>query len=161
VKTQTRREQWVAVLAKCGGRATSKDLALMAIKLGLFEDLRSGAELKALQADARKYMNDLDDEDSPAAIRREEYVLDDDGQEVKVESWIQVDICQQSDWEFTMRTRMGGVRGDAKKTQKIRDWGFDKWGNTAKRAFAKIEGEFGFVLDDVAGSEDDEEPGLE
>ncbi len=150
-KTGTRREQWLAILKLCGGRATIKDCAQMAIRKKWFPELRRSAELKAFQRDAKRNFNLFDDEGSPSAIAYQEVILDDNGEEISVDTWVQSDLCSLEEWVFTVRSRMGGQRSDAKKTLKIVGWGVRQWPRTAKQAFRRIEQEFGFSLEDVAG----------
>ncbi len=157
-KTTTRREEWTKVLSQCGGKATSKDGAIMAIQMGLFTDLRGRAEIKALQADMRKHLSSMDEEGSPVALACEWFVLGDDGVDVTVTGWVQVDLCTLGDWVFSVRERMKGIRGDAKKAVKLAHWGLRRWGNKATKEFRAIEREFDFDLFEVAGEDDDEEP---
>lgn len=136
-----------------------KDLAAMAIRLNLFPELREKAELRALQADARKHFNEFDDEGNPGAVAFQELVLDEEGNEVRVDSWIQTDMCELEHWEFNIRAKFRGTRDDAKKIRKLARWGMRQF-KGAKKAFAKIQDEFGFALDDVAGPEDEAESPL-
>lgn len=146
-------EFWVSVLNRCGGLASAKEIALMAIEMDSEEiqGLKEGATLRACQQSARQHLNQQDKDGRPASLRREVYRLDDDGQRVSMMVFIQTDMASQHDWEFTLSTRMDGMRGDGKKARKLADWGIIRWPETATRALEKIEREFGFSLNDVAG----------
>ena len=147
MRTKTHREAWQNLLRSLGGRVTSRDLAIAAAEARMFPDLEHRAYIKALQADLRKCLNDFDSDGNPGAIATETYGFDENGEEVKVELWVQLDFCELNEWEVSVRNRSKGIRHDLEKLDKLAKWGIRRWHKKAESCIQEIQLEFGFRLD--------------
>jgi len=156
-RVETRKDKWISLHRALGGGTTTEEMARAALSRHLFPELEERASLSMLAADWRKNANIQGEDGHLGAYRRVEYTLDDVGNQIEVERWIQRDLIDIHDWEFAVRDRMKGMQRDGTKLKRLRGAGLRDWPEEAPTLIKEIEAEFGFGIDDVAGEDVDDE----